>query len=152
MSTLFCFVVSEDIKADSEPIENNYFRIGYKEIYKAIQESEDHFKRNISLPTQLPPIPFTHSFGRFSDLDGNENDELEIKFINKDLPQNHYSIRIHPIEYGMEINEELIDQKFKLKSTNKPKRKTKAQARKEQLQLLKTQVPKMGNVSKFFNF
>jgi hypothetical protein len=43
------------------------------------------------------------------------------------------------------------NQKFKLKS-NKPKRKTKAQARKEQLQLLKTQVPKMGNVSKFFNF
>ena len=44
------------------------------------------------------------------------------------------------------------NQKFKLKSTNKTKRKTKTQARKEQLQLLKTQVPKMGNVSKFFNF
>jgi len=44
------------------------------------------------------------------------------------------------------------NQKFKLKSTNKTKRKTKTQIRKEQLQLLKTQVPKMGNVSKFFNF
>ena len=44
------------------------------------------------------------------------------------------------------------NQKFKLKSTNKTKRKTKTQVRKEQLQLLKTQVPKMGNVSKFFNF
>ena len=34
----------------------------------------------------------------------------------------------------------------------KKKYKSKAQVRKEQLTKLKTQVPKMGNVSKFFNF
>ena len=34
----------------------------------------------------------------------------------------------------------------------KKKYKSKAQVRKEQLNKLKTQVPKMGNVSKFFNF
>jgi hypothetical protein len=39
-------------------------------------------------------------------------------------------------------------QKLKLKS----KHKSKAQVRKEQLIKLKTQVPKIGNVSKFFNF
>ena len=39
-------------------------------------------------------------------------------------------------------------------NTDKPKRKvkSKAQIRKEQLTKLKTQVPKIGNVSKFFNF
>jgi len=34
----------------------------------------------------------------------------------------------------------------------KKKHKSKAQVRKEQLIKLKTQVPKIGNVSKFFNF
>ncbi len=34
----------------------------------------------------------------------------------------------------------------------KKKHKSKAQVRKEQLTKLKTQVPKIGNVSKFFNF
>ena len=44
--------------------------------------------------------------------------------------------------------------KHKFNTDNKPKRKvkSKAQVRKEQLQKLKTQVPKIGNVSKFFNF
>lgn len=118
MTVLFCFVVSEESMADSEPFEKNYFRMGYKESYKALQESEDHFKRNIALPTQLPPIPFTHSLGRLSDLEGSENDKLEIFFINKDLPQNHYLIRIQPIEYGLEIKEEQINQKFKLEYGN----------------------------------
>lgn len=38
------------------------------------------------------------------------------------------------------------------KFPSKRKLKSKAQVRKEQLTKLKTQVPKMGNVSKFFNF
>ncbi len=118
MTVLFCFLVSEDIKADSEPFEKGYFKIGYKESYKALQDSEEHFKRTIALPTQLPPIPFTHNMGRFSDLEGNENDQLEIFFINKDLPQIHYLIRIQPIEYGLEIQDEQIDQKFKLEDGN----------------------------------
>lgn len=44
--------------------------------------------------------------------------------------------------------------KHTFNSDKKPKRKVKSktQVRKEQLQKLKTQVPKMGNVSKFFNF
>jgi len=44
--------------------------------------------------------------------------------------------------------------KYKFNNDNKPKRKvkSKAQVRKEQLTKLKTQVPKIGNVSKFFNF
>jgi GTP1/Obg family GTP-binding protein len=43
-------------------------------------------------------------------------------------------------------------QSKKHKFISKQKRKTKNQVRKEQLQKLKTQVPKIGNVSKFFNF
>jgi hypothetical protein len=46
----------------------------------------------------------------------------------------------------------LDSQNKKHNFNSKKKRKTKTQARKEQLQKLKTQVPKIGNVSKFFNF
>lgn len=116
--SLFWFVALEDASADSASFEKIYRNGGYKEIYKALQESEDHFKRKIALPTQLPPIPFTHCLGRLSDLNGNENDQLEIFFINKDSPQNHYSIRIQPIEYGLEFREEQIDEKIKLEDGN----------------------------------
>lgn len=83
-----------------------------------MEESKDHFKLNIGLPTELPPIPFTHSVGRLNDLEGDENDELEIKFINENSPQNHYIIRITPIEHGLKIKDEDIDQKLKLKDGN----------------------------------
>ena len=119
MTVLFCFVVLEDVNADSDSFGKSYFKSGYKESFKALQETEDHFKRKIALPTQLPsPIPFTHSMGRFNDLEGVENDKLEIFFINEDLPQNHYSIRIQPIEYGLVFREEQIDQKIKLEDGN----------------------------------
>ena len=113
---LYCYGLFyiEDVNADSDSFGKIYVDGGYKEITKAVQESEDHFKRHIALPTQLPPVPFTHSMGRFTDLEGNENDYLEVFFINKDLPQNHYSIRIRPIEYRLEIREEQIDRNIKL--------------------------------------
>lgn len=116
--SLFCFFVLDDVKADSDSFGKTYFNGGYKEINMALQESKDHFERNIALPTQLPPIPFTHSMGRFSDSEGLENDKLEIMFINKDLPQNHYAIVIQPIEYALRIKEEKIDQEFKLEDGN----------------------------------
>lgn len=82
--------------------------------------------------------------------------------LKDDIDPESYDMRINALlDFIKRQNQQAIreeawlesqNQKFKLKSTNKPKRKTKAQARKEQLQLLKTQVPKMGNVSKFFNF
>ncbi|MDW0117207.1 hypothetical protein QTL97_09680 [Sporosarcina thermotolerans] len=53
-----------------------------------------------------------------SDLNGNENDQLEIFFINKELPRNHYSILIQPIEYGLEFREEQIEQKNILEDGN----------------------------------
>jgi hypothetical protein len=115
---LIGFVLLEDVNADSDSFGEVYSKGGYKEITKAVQESEEHFKRNIALPTQLPPVPFTHSMGRFSDLEGNENDYLEVFFINKDSPQNHFSIRIRPAEYGLEIREEQIDRKVKLEDGN----------------------------------
>jgi len=106
------------MKADELPDEHHFeialFEIGYKEVYNALQESKAHLKRDIALPTQLPPIPFTHHFGRFNNLDGDINDGFEIKYINKDSVQNHYSIRVKPVEYRLEFREDYIKQSFKL--------------------------------------
>lgn len=115
-----CFFTSENSQAkkEPEPFEGNYLRIGYSDITKALQKSEEHFEQTVALPTQIPPVPFTHIFGRLNDSVGNENDELEIKFLHKDLSQNHYSIRIKPIEYRLEIKEKHISRKNKLKDGN----------------------------------
>lgn len=72
-----------------------------------------------------------------------------------------YDQRINNLlEYIKKQNQELLREEAWLNSQNqnrtftpkKKKYKSKAQVRKEQLNKLKTQVPKMGNVSKFFNF
>lgn len=78
------------------------------------------------------------------DIDGFENYEERIAnlliFIKQ---QNAQAIREEAF-----LNYHSKDSTFK----KKKKHKSKAQVRKEQLTKLKTQVPKIGNVSKFFNF
>ncbi|MCM3164536.1 hypothetical protein [Metabacillus litoralis] len=92
-----------------------FFDIGYKEVYKALQESNNHFKREIALPLQIPPIEFTHVFGRFNDSEGVVNDGFEIEYHHKDKPKNNYVIRVKPVKFGLKIIEKNIDQTFKLK-------------------------------------
>lgn len=118
LTALLVFFNLKDIKADNrnEDFEKVLTEIGYKEVSIALQETKDHFKRYLALPTRLAPVAFTHSFGRLSDLDGKINDEFEIKFIHKDLPQNHYMIRVKPIEHRVTFEENDIDQIFKLNS------------------------------------
>lgn len=110
----FCFAVAKNIKAESEAFEVKYFELGYEDISQAIQKGEKSFKRSILLPTKMPSVPFTNVLGRFSNAEGQENDDLEIKFINENSSQNHYIIRIKPIEYGLKIEDEQIDERLKL--------------------------------------
>ena len=57
--------------------------MGYKEVHEALKESEEHFEHDIVLPIQLPPIVFTHNLGRLTNLEGNQNDYLEITYLNQ---------------------------------------------------------------------
>ena len=66
------------------------------------------------LPIQIPPIVFTNNLGRFSNLEGNANDYLEIIYLNKDTGENHYIIEIRSIDYKVKINEEKVSQVLKL--------------------------------------
>jgi hypothetical protein len=110
---IFSFSFVANANYTSEEFQKSYFEIGYKAVNEALEESNKHFKRDISLPVQLPRIPFTHSCGRFSNLDGEVNDKLEIKYVNKDIPQNHYKIFIQPVKNGLEFKENPIDKKLK---------------------------------------
>ncbi|AND41419.1 hypothetical protein A361_20390 [Cytobacillus oceanisediminis 2691] len=103
----------------SEEFQKSLFDVGFKEVNVALQESKDHFKKEIALPIKIPPIEFTHSFGRLSDLDGDINDVFEIEYRHIDKPKNHYMIRVYPVKYGLPIWKEHIDQTFKLRDGSK---------------------------------
>ena len=98
----------------SNPLEKTLLEIGYKEVNIALQESKDYFKRDIALPTQLPPVTFTHNYGRFKHSLGKENAEFEITYMNEDVGKNHYQIRVKPVKYKLEFSEEKIDHTIKL--------------------------------------
>jgi hypothetical protein len=118
-------IFSSMVKANhtSEELQKVYFEIGFKEVNEALNEGNEHFKQAIALPVQLPPVAFTHSFGRFNNLDGEMNDKYEIEFLHKDIPQNHYMIFVQPAKYGIKlrkdlVNNKLVDLKLKTKDRN----------------------------------
>ncbi|MFD1738616.1 hypothetical protein ACFSCX_19010 [Bacillus salitolerans] len=94
--------------------EEIYPGIGYKSVDKAVKEFEKHFKQELKLPIRLPPLAFTHSFGRFNDLEGDINDSFEIEYVNDQISVNHYMIDVRPIQHKIPFREEHIAKKLKL--------------------------------------
>lgn len=117
LSIVLTFSISCVAEANytSEEFQKSFFDIGFKEVHAALQESKNHFKKDIALPVQIPPIEFTHSFGRLIDLDGDINDGFEIEYWHINKPENHYMIWVKPVEYGLSIRKEHMDQIVKLK-------------------------------------
>lgn len=85
---------------EREPLEKMFLEYGYKPVDDAVLACEKHFNRNIELPVKLPPIGFTHAFGRCNiDTVSNINDHLEIEFLSDNriiTAANHYVINIRP--------------------------------------------------------
>lgn len=119
LTFLFLFIVHQEFKATDYQFDKLYLKIGYTDPHKALQESEEYFKRELPLPTQLPPVPFTHHFGRLSHSFGKASDVFELVFLNKDVAQNHYNIRVKPVTYKIEFTQKKIDEKFTLDDGNK---------------------------------
>lgn len=89
----------QSVKATQKTsIEKHYHELGYKSVSNAIQETEAHYKTNLVLPKKLPPLDFSHSFGRFS----KENEYLEIEYLNEKKHLN-YIINIFPAKYGNKL-------------------------------------------------
>lgn len=63
----------------------------------------------------MPPLPFTHYFGRFNDLDGEFNDSLEVEFINEKYPENHFKIDVRPKKHRITFKDSHKFQELKLK-------------------------------------
>ena len=74
----FCLFVFQAIYATAEkksrPYEEIYPIIGYTTVEQALNDFEQHYNQKLKLPVRVPPISFTHHFGRFNDLDGDMND------------------------------------------------------------------------------
>ena len=64
----------------------------------AIQETESYYKTNLDLPNKLPPLDFTHSFGRLN----RENEVLEIEYLNVGKHFN-YIINIIPAKEELKL-------------------------------------------------
>lgn len=117
---LFCLLFFLSIYATandkSSHYEEIYPEIGYKTVDDALEDIEQHFKQKLKLPLRVPPISFTHHFGRFSDLDGVNNNSFELKFINDQLSENHYKIDVRPIKNNIPIREKYVIKTFRLKN------------------------------------
>jgi hypothetical protein len=97
--------VSAKSNVNQRPFEEIFSEIGYQSIEEALEAFESHFKQEVQLPYRLPPIVFTHQFGRFNDLEGNINDSIEIEYINEQKPENHYNIDIRPLKNKIEFKD-----------------------------------------------
>ncbi len=110
---IFANTISED-----KTYEEMYPEIGYKTIEEAIKEFEQHFDQDFKLPLRLPPISFTHHFGKFNDSEGEMNDFLELEYIHDSSPENHYYIFVKPIEHKLKIKDKRIINRYHLKNGN----------------------------------
>lgn len=96
------------------PFEKAYFEIGYKSVEEALDDCETYFNKNIILPYKLPPLAFTHSFGRCSTDNYGTDAEFEIEYLNENSPKAHYKINIRPKVHGITFRQEQIDKLYKL--------------------------------------
>lgn len=98
---------------DNAETQKAMFDLGYESVYDALKESNSYFKREIKLPIQIPPLPFTHVLGRFNEKNGS----FEIEYLN----QNFSPYRITVIQKKAEIrwNENNATQTFTLKDGSK---------------------------------
>lgn len=109
MTTFTIFLIfstSEGIYANPQPptFEEKYIEAGYKSVKDAVNEFENHFNCEVLLPTILPSITFTHSFGKFvEDQENNMNDTLEIRFIHKDRRENIFKMDIRSIKHKLDF-------------------------------------------------
>ncbi|WP_068983049.1 MULTISPECIES: hypothetical protein [Lysinibacillus] len=98
------------------PYEEIYPEIGYKTVEAAASDFERHFHQELKLPLRVPPISFTHHFGRFNNLDGDRNDFYEVTFINNRLPEHHYKITVRPNHFKLLSKKDYIVKTFELKN------------------------------------
>ncbi|KAA0543103.1 hypothetical protein FZW96_20905 [Bacillus sp. BGMRC 2118] len=112
-------MVYSSVHDKPRPFEEIYPEVGYKNVEEAVADFEKHFKEDLKLPSRIPPVNFTHYFGRFSNLDGDINDAFDIEFVNDKSPQNHYTIEVRPIKNKISLKPRPNQKVFILQSGEK---------------------------------
>ncbi|MFY2253801.1 DUF4367 domain-containing protein [Priestia megaterium] len=97
-----------------EPYEESYPKIGYQSVDNALLAFERHFKKDVMLPLRVPSIPFTHCFGRFSDLQGTINDSFDLECVHDQIPENHYTIEVRPSKHKIQFTNKHIKKSYLL--------------------------------------
>ncbi|MBD1221898.1 hypothetical protein [Virgibacillus halodenitrificans] len=118
---IFVILVSHSVVyakfKDNKPpsYEELYTEWGYTTIDDAITQFENSYNKDLKLPLRVPPIAFTHHFGKFTDSEGNTN-SFSAQFVNDKHPEKHYKIDVKAAEDGMEFNERQVIDTYKLKN------------------------------------
>lgn len=71
---------------------------GAELVEEAVRTCEEFFGKRIPLPPQLPPVPFTHQYGRCYDEQGGLDEHLEIHYKHQFKPEHEYEIELYPRE------------------------------------------------------
>ncbi|WP_047986427.1 hypothetical protein [Ornithinibacillus californiensis] len=110
--------VAEDQPASPEEF---YPSMGFKNVGMALQEFENNYNKKLPLPTRIPPLPFTHHFGKFSDSIGDINDRFVLEMLHENKPENHYIIEVRPIQNRMEVLDRFLIDTYTLKDGSEAK-------------------------------
>lgn len=83
------------------------------------KDFETHIGQDVKLPLKVPPITFTHCFGRIND--GGDNVSLEVRCLNDKLGKNHYKMYVRPMEDKLPIVNNDATKLYKLRDGSEAK-------------------------------
>ena len=114
--TLFFTTVYATTNDKPNSYEVIYPEIGYKTVEEASGDFEQHFNEKLKLPLRVPPVTFTHHFGRFNDSEYVGSETFEVTMINDQKDENHYKIVVRSLKYKLPIREKYVLKTFELKN------------------------------------
>lgn len=79
------------------------FESGGELVEDAVRACEKRFGTAVHLPPQLPPVAFTHQYGRCYDMEGGLDEHLEIHYLNRYKPDNDYKIELYPLDNKQQL-------------------------------------------------
>jgi len=86
-----------------QQFQNQVLESGAHSIVDAVSACQEHFGAGrIPLPIELPPVEFTHQFGRCMDI-GSVEPHLDIQYVHSLKPENEYHLEVYPAGHGPKL-------------------------------------------------
>lgn len=84
ITSILSYIMVQPVSAKSVDTQKIMYDLGYTSVYDAVEESNLYFGQKISLPDRIPPVPFTHVFGRLNKSEVKGEGSLEIEYLYED--------------------------------------------------------------------